>query len=179
MEKTDLECIQRCRDGHGDDFRFLVQRYEKPLFAYLMCRLGNRALAQEAAQESLVRAYFGLPKLEKPESFHSWLIGIGARVALEFRRSSPKSAANVDELEFQPAATTEESQEYLLDEAIAMLPDSQRKVIMLRYYDDLSCQQIAERLRIPLGTVTKTLSRAYAELREQLPQTRSICAEVQ
>jgi len=55
-----------------------------------------------------------------------------------------------------------------LDEAISALPDAYRKIILLRYYGEQSCRQIAETLEIPLGTVTKTLSRAYAMLRQTL-----------
>ena len=55
-----------------------------------------------------------------------------------------------------------------MDEAIATLPEDYRQVIMLRYFEGLSCQEIATRLETPLGTVTKTLSRAYAALRQEL-----------
>ncbi|MBF0500151.1 MAG: RNA polymerase sigma factor [Candidatus Riflebacteria bacterium] len=168
MEKTDKEVIERCLSGYTDDFRFLVRRYEKPLFAYLFCRLGNRSLAQEAAQESLVRAFTGLSKLNKPESFHSWLIGIAARVALEFHRSARRHVEKAETIAEVPVSNTGETQDYLLDEYIAMLPESQRQLILFRYYEELSCQQIADRLQVPLGTVTKTLSRAYVILREKL-----------
>ena len=55
-----------------------------------------------------------------------------------------------------------------LDEALATLPDTYRQVILLRYYEGLSCHQVAQRLEMPLGTVTKTLSRAYALLRQEI-----------
>ena len=58
--------------------------------------------------------------------------------------------------------------EYPLEEAIGVLPESHRQVIVLRYYEGRSCQEIATRLEMPLGTVTKTLSRAYALLRQEL-----------
>jgi RNA polymerase sigma factor (sigma-70 family) len=55
-----------------------------------------------------------------------------------------------------------------LEEVIALLPESHRQVILMRYYEGLSCQDVAPRLGMPLGTVTKTLSRAYALLRTEL-----------
>jgi len=55
-----------------------------------------------------------------------------------------------------------------LEEVIAVLPESHRQVILLRYYEGLSCQEVAIRLEMPLGTVTKTLSRAYVLLRQEL-----------
>jgi RNA polymerase sigma-70 factor (ECF subfamily) len=63
--------------------------------------------------------------------------------------------------------------EYPLDEAIAVLPETYRQVILLRYYEGLSCQQVAQRLDTPLGTVTKTLSRAYTLLRQELQARES------
>jgi RNA polymerase sigma-70 factor (ECF subfamily) len=60
-----------------------------------------------------------------------------------------------------------------LEEAIAVLPESYRQVILMRYYEGLSCQDVATRLGMPLGTVTKTLSRAYALLRQELQARES------
>jgi RNA polymerase sigma-70 factor (ECF subfamily) len=60
-----------------------------------------------------------------------------------------------------------------LEEAIAVLPESYRQVILMRYYEGLSCQDVATRLAMPLGTVTKTLSRAYALLRQELKARES------
>jgi RNA polymerase sigma factor (sigma-70 family) len=60
-----------------------------------------------------------------------------------------------------------------LEEVIAVLPESYRQVILMRYYEGLSCQDVATRLGMPLGTVTKTLSRAYALLREELQARES------
>ncbi len=66
------------------------------------------------------------------------------------------------------ADATDSGEAYPLEEAIAALPESHRQVILLRYYERLSCQEVATRLGVPLGTVTKTLSRAYALLRQEL-----------
>ena len=72
----------------------------------------------------------------------------------------------------EESAGTELSQDYALESAIAELPEAYRKVILLRYYGGHNCNQIAEQLDMPLGTVTKTLSRAYAMLRESLQQQK-------
>ena len=66
------------------------------------------------------------------------------------------------------ANAADSREDYPLEEAIAALPESYRQVILLRYYEGHSCQEIATRLDLPLGTVTKTLSRAYALLRQEL-----------
>ena len=168
MDLTDKEYVQRCQDGHPENFRLLVHRYQGPLFSYLTGRLGNRSQAEEAAQESFVRAFQSLKKLRKPESFYSWLLGIAGRVALEQFRSLKRRQRDREVVETMMANSADCHEEYSLDEAIAVLPETYRQVILLRYYEGLSCQKVAQRLDMPLGTVTKTLSRAYALLRQDL-----------
>lgn len=168
-ELSDQEYVRHCLNGNPDDFRFLVQRYQRVLFTFLVYRLGgDRSLAEDAAQESLLRAFSALRKLQKPESFHAWLLGIAGRVAHEFRRSAGRHAGagmGSEPAAGEPAGTGEE---YRLEEALATLPEMHRRMILLRYYEGLSCQEMAERLGMPLGTVTKTLSRAYSQLRQIL-----------
>ncbi|MBA7688504.1 ECF RNA polymerase sigma factor SigW [subsurface metagenome] len=184
MPETDKYYIERCLDGHPDDFRYIVRRYQAVLLAHLAGKLGNKDRAEEAAQESLVRAYFNMNKLQKPESFFSWLLGIADRVAKEHQRKDQirrqretiRSFSQEAPSPARPKAwtgsdpTSSGSQDYALEAAIAKLPESYRRVVLLRYYGDRSCSQVAEQFDIPLGTVTKTLSRAYAMLRKSLQQ---------
>ena len=167
MSESDQHYIECCLNGHSDDFRYLVRRYEAVLMAYLTGELRNRTIAEEAAQETFVRAYFGLDKLRKRQSFYSWLLGIAKRVAKEQQRSRNRHCELNDSLpEKAPAA--EHSTDFALQRAIAELPATYRELILLRYYGGRSCSQIAGQLDIPIGTVTKTLSRAYGKLRESL-----------
>ena len=180
MSETDKYYIERCLDGHPDDFRYIVRRYQAVLLAHLAGKLGNRDKAEEAAQESLVRAYFNMSKLRRPGSFFSWLLGIADRVAKEHQRKEMLHQQREVIRSFsQEAASPELSQDYGLEAAIAELPESYRRVVLLRYYGDRSCSQVAEQLDMPLGTVTKTLSRAYAMLRNALQQRETEIYEVQ
>ncbi|HVM63124.1 MAG TPA: sigma-70 family RNA polymerase sigma factor [Verrucomicrobiae bacterium] len=174
MDLTDKEYVQRCRNGHADDFRMLVHRYQGPLFAYLTGKLEDRSQAEEAAQESFVRAFQSLRKLRKPESFYSWLLGIARRVAQEQFRSRKRREREREAAETISPDPIDSHDDYPLDEAIAVLPESYRQVILLRYYEGLSCHDVAQRLDMPLGTVTKNLSRAYAVLRQELQARENI-----
>jgi RNA polymerase sigma factor (sigma-70 family) len=167
-EPTDGEYVLSSRNGCPDHFRLLVQRYQRPLFAYLSGKLGDQHEAEEAAQESFVRAFLALKKLRKPESFYSWLLGIASRVLKEQFRAEERRQKDRAVAETLLAENATSELEYPLEEAIAVLPESYRQVILLRYYEGLSCQEVATRLAMPLGTVTKTLSRAYALLRQEL-----------
>jgi len=173
MSENDKFYVERCLDGHPDDFRYLVRRYQGVLLANLAGKLGNKDRAEEAAQEALVRAYFNMVKLKKPDSFFSWLLGIADNVAKEHERKEQIQRQREVVRSFtEESAGTELSQDYALESAIADLPEAYRQVILLRYYGEHSCNQIAEKLDMPLGTVTKTLSRAYATLRETLQQQK-------
>ena len=171
MSENDTFYVERCLDGHPDDFRYLVRRYQAPLLANLAGKLGDKDRTEEAAQETLVRAYFNMGKLKKPDAFFSWLLGIADLVAKEqCRKEQLQRRRQIVRSFSREAPPPELSQDYALETAIAELPDAYRKIILLRYYGGHSCNQIAEQLNIPLGTVTKTLSRAYAMLREALQQ---------
>jgi RNA polymerase sigma-70 factor (ECF subfamily) len=172
MANNDKYYVERCLNGHPDDFRYLVRRYQTALLAHLAGQLHDREKAEDAAQETLVRAYFNLSKLKKQKSFFSWLLGIAGRVVKEQQRDRLRQAQIARSLaEDRPAAGPKH--DYPLARTIAQLPDSHRELILLRYYSGLSCAQIGRQLDMPLGTVTKTLSRAYATLRDLLRSENS------
>jgi RNA polymerase sigma-70 factor, ECF subfamily len=174
LEK-DSYYVERCLDGHPDDFRHLVRRYQPVLLAHLAGKLGSRDRAEEAAQETLVRAYFNMSRLKVPEKFFSWLLGIGERVAKEQqRKESVRRQRELVRVSSQEAAEPELSEDCGLEAAVAALREPYRQVILLRYYSTLSCARIADQLEMPLGTVTKTLSRAYVLLRHAMQQRQQI-----
>jgi len=170
--EPDRYFVARCLDGHRDDFRHLVLRYQKPLLAGIRLRQVRPDVAEDVAQEAFVRAFAGLASLKKPDSFFSWLLGIAYRVLLERadreRREQTGLTRMAAETASASAGSRARSGEAALEEAVGALAEPYRDVILLRFYGDCSCSEVADRLRIPLGTVTKRLSRAYAELRHTL-----------
>jgi RNA polymerase sigma factor (sigma-70 family) len=170
MSLADDACVRACLNEHPEAFRHLVRRYQTPLTRYLRGRLGSGDLAAEAAQETFVRAYFALGELRKPEAFFCWLVGIADRVAKEMRRTA-RRCLSIDLEQFQPPEPSghrESREETATSEAVAKLPEIYREVVVLRYYGGHSCAEISRSLGVPLGTVTKRLSRAYSLLRERL-----------
>ncbi len=176
---NDKETIRLCLNSHPEAYRRLVKRYQASLRAYLLGWLGNPEQAEDAAQEAFVRAFFSLDKLKKPESFFSWLLGIATRVAKEQQRAERRHREIV-RLAREEGPSPSVASDRGLQQAVARLPDSYRELILLRYYAGMSCGQVAEQFAIPLGTVTKKLSRAYALLRESLRpcEDPSECREV-
>ncbi len=170
--ETDRYFVERCLDGHREDFRHLVQRYQKPLMAGIRCRQVRPDVAEDAVQEAFVRAFAGLATLKKPDSFFSWLLGIAYRVLLERADRDRRERAGLARMASEAAAAEATagpwSGDAALEAALAALAEPLREVVLLRYYGDCSCSEAAARLGIPLGTVTKRLSRAYEEMRRTL-----------
>ncbi len=167
MGQTDQECIRQCLNGHANDYVRLVRRYQAPLLSHLTGRLGDTERAEEAAQETFVRAYFALNRLKQTRSYFSWLLGIANRVAMEQRRSEKRRRERLGSVT-QKTTPAHESEDRDLKRAVAALPQPYAEVVSLRYYGGISCAEVSERLDVPLGTVTKRLSRAYAILRKSM-----------
>lgn len=184
----DRHTIQRCLDGHPHDFRLLVDRYAPSLRVHLIRDLNGHLPAQphsdlvdESVQEALVRAFFLLPRLREPESFWSWLLGIGRRVLKEQERAQRRARSVASPYLLNGAANTvghadhgtaraarDDHNAAAMEAAVVALPEPYREIVLLRFYAGLSCPVIAEQLGVPVGTVTKRLSRAYALLRDSL-----------
>jgi RNA polymerase sigma-70 factor (ECF subfamily) len=167
MLNTDGECVRLCLNGHPEAFEQLVARYHAPLMGYLCGRLQDRDGAEEVAQEAFVRSFVALNRLRKPDSYYAWLFGMAERVIKEYAhdRERTKRAITVLGKQEWPAQPPPDLD---LERAIARLPSSYREVVLLRYYGELSCVELAERMDVPLGTVTKRLTRAHEMLRRTL-----------
>ncbi|MGD0516426.1 MAG: sigma-70 family RNA polymerase sigma factor [Thermoguttaceae bacterium] len=172
MCSTDEQFIRDCLNGHPEVFRHLVSRHQAALLGYLRGRLCNEEEAAEAAQETFVRAYFALRGLHKLGSFFSWLVGIAERVVKEtWRDEKRRQCVAFDDRQMAETHTQSgDSPDTDVTEAVGRLPDAYREVVLMRYYGGLSCAEIGRDLGLPIGTVTKRLSRAYALLRECLQE---------
>lgn len=173
MSRPDDQHIQHCLDGRPDEYRHLVGRYQRMVSSFLARRLNDSAAAEELTQETFVRAYWALSNLRERASFPAWLLGIAQRVAqeqarLKQRDRRTREAAIEAAADKAAASPTTDVPDAELQQALAELPDDYRKLVTLRYYGGQSCAQIAHQLQMPLGSVTKMLSRAYAKLRQSL-----------
>ncbi len=173
MGGRESDCIRDCLNGHPEAYGDLVRAYQAALLSALAGRLGAREDAEDAAQETFVRAFFRLRRLRSPRAFFPWLLGIARRVAQGQRRKYrdvdglPENAS-AEPADRGPAPSCTVDQGFDLEQAIAALPKQYQAVVLLRYYGGRSCAELAELLGVPVGTVTKRLSRAHALLREAL-----------
>jgi RNA polymerase sigma-70 factor (ECF subfamily) len=167
----DETLVRSARAGDREAFAKLAGRYEKSLLAAGLGILRSHADARDAAQEALLTAYQRLNQLGDPRRFAPWLMKIGRRAALRIRKQRSRRAAQALPSEHPApadAALTAMSQELFV--LIARLPKGQQHLVVLRYVDDFSTPEIARITSLPLGTVTKQLSRAHEKLRGWLSQ---------
>lgn len=172
MSQSDEQCVHQCLGDCPDAYHRLVERHQQALTRYLRGWLGDEDAVAEAAQETFVRAYFALPRLKRPETFLSWLLGIANRVAKESLRAD-RRRREVISLDCEMADAScrgSNSPYYPITASVSELPEIYREVVLLRFYAGLSCTEISRDLNMPLGTVTKRLSRAYSLLRASLQE---------
>ena len=169
MSESDEYYVERWLDGHRDDFRYLVRRYQAILLAHLVGKLGSKDGAEEAAQESFVRAYFKMDKLRKPESFFPWLLTISDRVAKEHQRREHLRRQREAVRSFcVEAARPELSQDYGLEAAILKLKPEHKTIVTLRFFDNLEYEEIGQIMNVRPATLRVTAHRILKKLRNHL-----------
>jgi RNA polymerase sigma-70 factor (ECF subfamily) len=174
--ETELEWIARAQHGDRQAFGELVCRYRERVVnvVYRMC--GDPQLAEEAAQEAFLRAWQRLATYKPGSSFHSWICRIAINLAID-RLRRERQSTSLDDLPLaSPAAGPEaavERQERArqVQGAVLALPPECRAALILREYEGLSYQEIADALGIPIGTVMSRLSYARSQLRQALAST--------
>jgi RNA polymerase sigma-70 factor (ECF subfamily) len=170
--QSDAELVNAVLDGEKQAFAVLVKRYERPVRAIALRTLGNYHSAADVSQDAFVKAYQELSRLRKRNAFGPWLMKIAHRCALNSVRRIPKGT----HLETEVAAAIEnpdgrldEEKERLLA-AVVKLSESEKQVVMLRYFSGRSVKDVAEIVGRSVGTVTKQLSRAHKRLRKILKE---------
>ena len=168
---NDAELVERFRNGDTGAYVQLMHRYERLARVVAMRYLHNHHAVEEAVQQAFVLAFEKLPTLKESGSFQSWLAKIVQREAMATVRTQYRFAAIP--ISVEPIAKDPEPEGDVreLAEAINSLPDHERIVVVLRYLDGHSTQDIASILERPIGTVTKQLSRAIARLQKTLNKT--------
>jgi RNA polymerase sigma-70 factor, ECF subfamily len=169
--------LDRLRAGDAPAFEELVMTYQHRVFGVALRMLGNRAEAEEVAQEAFVRAHRALGAFRGDAKLSTWLYAITSRLCLNrlasgerrLTRQGEDALLRLSDAGPRPDAALERRElETALGRAIAELPEDRRIVVVLRDLEGLSYEEIAEVLELPLGTVRSRLHRARADLKEKL-----------
>lgn len=161
---------------HGDKAAFseLVRRHSESVINLVFRLCGNIQLAEDAAQESFVQAWLKLSSYRPQTSLRNWLYRIAVNMSIDaLRREKHLSDQELSEQLVAAEATpevllTRQERAQNIQEAVLALPPACRAVLVLRIYEELSYQEIAGVLDIPLGTVMSRLNYARMLLRKTL-----------
>lgn len=169
--------VERARAGDAEAFGELFARFSKPVRRFLGDLLRDDAAAEEATQETFVRAHVMLPRLAEPPRVKAWLYGIARNVAFETRRLGPTLAVpDDDDSKVEAVLPAPDPLALLLDrelegafaEALGGLRPHRRAALVLRLDHGLGYDEIAEAMGWTLPMVKNEIHRARLELRRSL-----------
>jgi len=164
---SETTLVEAAQNGHLESFGALYERYHSSMVALAYSMLADRDLAEDAAQEVFAIACRDLRSLKSKERFAAWLAGICRNTARQMLRSKGKFVArNVRAV----AGNTgiEEHRKDALRRAVWQLRSAERELIVLRYYDNLPYEQIAQVLDISIQAVNGRLIRAKRKIAKYL-----------
>jgi RNA polymerase sigma-70 factor (ECF subfamily) len=177
----DAELVERTRRGDAAAADLLARRCRQPAYLLALQLLRDPDDALDVAQDALLRLFTHLDRLQRGRPVRPWLYAIvrnRARDLMRHRGRRPRAALATDDPEGGvvlvdekpgPEATTHRHEmQVRVWHALGELSEVQREILVLRDYQDLSYQEIAGVLRVPLGTVMSRLHRARKALRERL-----------
>jgi len=170
---TDRDLIVSARRGASDTFGELVTRYQTSVFNVCYRLLNEHSEAEDLAQETFMRAYDRLHTFDLEREFGPWIRRMAANLCLNHLESRKVSAPLDEERDADESQRPEKQVEInersaQIRNALMSLPPQYRVVVELRHYQDLSYDEIAAELNIPLSDVKSHLFRARKLLAEKL-----------
>ena len=191
---SDEELLRRYRDGgRPEDFNALVKRYEHELYRYLVRYTGDRSLAEDVFQNTFLQIHLKRQMYEDGRPVRPWLYSIATHQAVDALRKAGRHPTVsldqhttggeeadpgrlVDMLASEEAGPLAELQgkerSDWVKASVARLPETLRQTLLLAYNQDLKYREIAEILKIPVGTVKSRLHAALAKLQQMAQADR-------
>lgn len=160
---TDEELVGRVAQGNEPALAELLRRYERPLSHFIFRHTGGRDV-EDLYQETWLRVVRAAARFDRSRRFSTWLFQIAVNLCRDWRRAAPPDPAELPPT--AAAGDTAARTDAGLDaqRLLALLPEPQREVVILRYYHDLSEDEMARILDCPKGTVKSRLHNALARL---------------
>ena len=189
MKNDDTKLIQRVLAGDDNAFSMLVGKYQKQVHALAWRKIGDFHIAEEITQDTFLKAYKRLATLKKPQRFASWLYVIAANRCSSWLRKKRLLTQPLEQLEetdnelLQKATysgyvieenerTAVAAQRDVVKKLLAKLQESERTVITLHYFGEMSCTEIGEFLGVSANTIKSRLRRAQQRLKKEEPMIR-------
>ena len=182
MDRSDADLVKQCRMGDAGAYSALLQRYQRAIYGIVSGMIRNRDDVDDIVQEVFVLAYRSLSSFRGDAAFSTWLYRIAVNTSIkQMKKIRNRHAASIDDPDTgladvlmspesnRPDKLTEQNaRASALREAVRTLPEKHRAVVVLHYFQDLSCDQIAGVLGCSVGTVWSRLHYACRKLQGQL-----------
>jgi RNA polymerase sigma-70 factor (ECF subfamily) len=178
---SDAELVRQTRAGRTDAYEELVRRWAGRIVAVCHARVRHAQVAEDLAQETLLRGFRALHTLKDPERVGAWLCGIALRACLDWQKSPQNQLVRFSDLDtdqdpdrYLPASREEadpierEDERRVLMAEVERLPEECRQVLLLYYYQDHTYRDLAQMLGVSTATVNARLTRARKLLRARL-----------
>ena len=182
--KDDRELIAQAEGGDEAAYRVLLERYQRPVFNICLRMMRNREEAEDLAQDAFMKVFSMLDRYNPTYAFSSWLFKITSNLCIDAIRKrrietlpmdqpvqsdSGEYARQYESPDDDPERVFAKSEKMKqLAQAVDGLPPHYRVMILLRHQEDLSYEEIAECLEVPLGTVKARIHRAREMLKTRL-----------
>ena len=180
MDMTDAAVVRRVLAGDTDAFAILVDRYYDRYLRFATNMLGDPAEAEEALQDSFLRAYRSLPRYEDRERFGAWLFRIvtnRCRTAATRRARRERVLVHSDSA-LTAAATQHPAEQQAwreaIERALGQLHAEQREAFLLKHVEGLSYEDMAEITGVGISALKMRVKRACDRLRELLQEVHSV-----
>ena len=182
---NDEELAAQVQKGDENALAMLIDRYEAKLLRYGQRFLGNQDqnVLREAVQDIFIGMYQNIEGFDTKQRFSPWIYRIAHNAFVDVLRQKtrqPLYGFDFDKILSHPSYAADEDpymkekenaeSRVLLEKGLDKLSAQQREIIVLYYFEELSYKEIADILRVPVGTVGARLARARASLKKQLPQ---------
>jgi RNA polymerase sigma-70 factor (ECF subfamily) len=176
----DAVLVRKAQEGDVDAFETLVRKYQQAVYALCRRLTGAHQSADDLAQETFIKAYFALARFDARWPLYPWLRKIAVNASLNYLKKRNRERPLVDEAlavrgpgprppQDLPEARLEQTEfEERFARSVESLPEEQKSVFVLRFYEGLSYEEISRTLGVPHGTVMSRLNRARQKLRALL-----------
>ena len=185
MKNKDVKLINQILAGDENAFESLVEKYQKQVHALAWRKIGDFHIAEEITQDTFLKVYQKLSTLKDPKQFSGWLYVIATNLCrawlrkrrLETEPLEEAEIASIDEIYSRYVAeertkVTVEAQREVVKKLLAKLKESERTVMTLHYFGEMTCEEISRFLGVSTSAVKLRLHRARQRLKKEEPMIR-------
>lgn len=170
MDEELFQFIYKAKRGDQHAFAELVNRYKGTVFRHAFAMVNDRMEAEDIAQEAFTKAFYSLPRLGNEYAFTSWMTRIVSNLCYDhMKKVKNKKTVDVEDYPLEAKKSIDQSDLKLtIEEALQKLTYEHRASIILRDLQGFSYDEIAQILKIPIGTVKSRINIARKQLKKEL-----------